>query len=137
MAKGDKLAACDAMGVDSLCERIISGRSQTGIAADIGVSSATLIAWIAADPDRSARVRESRLSSATTWSDKAESVLENATDAFGLAKARELASHYRWKASKTNPGEYGDKIAIDQRTTITDLTEEQIDAKLSKYLNQG
>ncbi|MCY1243810.1 hypothetical protein D9M72_568450 [compost metagenome] len=54
-----------------------------------------------------------------------------------MAKARELASHFRWKASKANPREYGEKLEIDQKTTITDLTEEQLDAKLARLLEAG
>ena len=82
-------------------------------------------------------MREARIAAARTFDEMAEAELRGATDPFGLAEARELASHYRWKASKSNPREYGDKLEIDQRTTITDLTEEQLDAKLARLLNAG
>lgn len=137
MALGDKLALCDALGVDALCEQIISGESQTAIAKGLGVSLYTLVQWISGDEERSVRVREARKTAANSFSDMAVAVLTDAGDAFGLAKARELASHYRWQASKANPREYGDKIEIDQRTTITDLTEEQLDAKLARLINSG
>jgi DNA-binding transcriptional regulator YdaS (Cro superfamily) len=127
----------DALGVDALCDRLCAGESQTAIAESLGVGVATLSRWIAADPERSARVREARIAAARTFDEMAEAELRKATDPFGLAKARELASHYRWKASKSNPREYGEKIEIDQRTTITDLTEEQLDAKLTRLLNAG
>ena len=132
--KGAKLAACDAMGIDALCEKLIAGVSQTAIAAEIGVSLATLIAWVAADPERSARAREARVASAGNFADRAEEELRRASDPFTLARARELASHYRWKASKASPKDFGDKIEIEQRTTLTDLTEEQLDAKLARLL---
>ena len=135
MAKGDQLKKCDDFGMDEVAERLMGGETQTSIAGVIGVSQATLINWIASDPERSARARESRIAAARTFDDMAEQVLLEAGDTFGLAKARELASHYRWKASKANPREYGDKIEIDQKTTITDLTDEQLDAKLAKLLN--
>ncbi len=137
MAKGDKTAACDAMGIDGLCERLIAGESQAAIAAEIGVSAATLVNWIAADLERSARAREARRVAASSHADKAEEVLLAATDPFGLARARELAQHYRWKASKADPKAFGDKIEIDQRTTYTDLTDEQLDAKLAAIANAG
>lgn len=127
----------EALGVDALCDRLCDGESQTAIAGSLGVGIATLSRWIAADPDRSARVREARIAAARTFDEMAEAELRRAADPFGLAKARELASHYRWKASKSNPREYGDKLEIDQRTTITDLTEEQLDAKLTRLLNAG
>lgn len=129
--KGQKLASCDAMGIEKLCEDLIAGKSQTEIAASIGVSLATLINWIAADPERSAHAREARTASASSFSDLATAEIRAAKNKFQLAKARELASHFRWKASKANPREFGEKIEIDQRTTVTDLTEEQLDARLA------
>lgn len=125
----------DALGVDALCDRLCAGESQTSIAESLGVGIATLSRWIAADPERSARVREARIAAARTFDEMAEAELRRAADPFGLAKARELASHYRWKASKSNPREYGDKIEIDQKTTLTDLTEEQINARLAQLIN--
>jgi hypothetical protein len=130
-------AALDKIGVDSICDRICAGESQTSIAESAGVGIATLSRWIAADPERSARVREARIAASRSFDEKAERVLQEAADPFELAKARELASHYRWKASKSNPREYGDKVEIEQRTTITDLTEEQLDAKLARLTNAG
>jgi hypothetical protein len=135
--KGEKLAALDALGIDALCELLLIGTSQTEIASQSGVSLGTLINWIAADPERSARAREARIAASRSFDEMAEQELRSASDPFTLAKARELASHYRWKASKANPKEYGDKVEIEQRTTVTDLTEEQLDAKLAKLLAAG
>lgn len=125
----------DALGVDALCDRLCAGESQTAIAESLGVGIATLSRWIAADPERSARVREARIAAARTFDEMAEAELRAAADPFALAKARELASHYRWKASKSNPREYGEKIEIDQKTTLTDLTEDQINARLARLIN--
>lgn len=122
---------CEAMGDDGLCDKLIAGQPQTAIAREIGVSPATLCLWIAADPKRSARAREARIIAAGTYADKAELVLTDAADPFELAKARELASHYRWRASKASPKEFGDKIEIEQNTTVRDLTDEAIDARLA------
>jgi len=126
----------DQRGVEWLCNQIIDGQSQTSIAQSVGVSLATLSNWIAADIERSARVREARIASSRAYDEKAEQALMDARDPFELAKARELASHYRWKASKTNPKEYGERVEIDQKTSITDLTEEQLDAKLAALFNK-
>ena len=35
-----------------------------------------------------------------------------AKDALALGKARELAHHYRWRASKIAPRDYGDRMAV-------------------------
>lgn len=126
----------DQLGVEWVCNQIIDGHSQTSVAQSVGVSLATLSNWIAADIERSARVREARIASSRAFDEKAEQALMDASDPFELAKARELASHYRWKASKTNPKEYGERVEIDQKTSITDLTEEQLDAKLAALFNK-
>ncbi|MET3372011.1 hypothetical protein ABIC89_001052 [Variovorax boronicumulans] len=127
----------DVLGIDEVCDRLVGGESQTAIAQSAGVHVATLCRWLAADPQRSARAREARLASAASFADLAAQKLEDARDPFELAKARELASHFRWKASKANPREYGEKLEIDQKTTVTDLTEEQLDAKLARLLEAG
>lgn len=120
------VARIEALGIDALCERITAGESQTAVASSLGVGIASLITWIAADFERSARMKEARAAAAGSYADKAEAVLAEATDPFELAKARELASHYRWRASKSNPREYGDKLEIDQTTTFTNLPDEEI-----------
>jgi len=99
----------EAFGIDALCEAILD-RSMTEIAGTIGVSMGKLIAWIAADDNRSARAREARIMSARMWDEKAVTEIEQACDPFELARAKELAHHYRWRASKIAPRDYGDKV---------------------------
>jgi hypothetical protein len=137
MDKGEAAAALDAFGIETVCELLMNGESQRKIAEQAGVGLASLIRWIAADPDRSARAREARIAAARQFDEMAETEIRQAADPFSLAKARELAQHFRWKASKVSPKEYGDKIEIDQKTTLTDLTEEQLDAKLARLLAAG
>jgi len=105
----DKL---DKIGVDAICEKIIGGETLTAISKGVGVSVAWLLAWCNKDGERSARVREARITSARSWDDKAEIAISEATDQFTLSRARELAQHYRWRASKIAPKDYGDKLAI-------------------------
>ena len=57
-----------------------------------------------------ARAREARIHAARIWDEKALSVVEQALDLFELQRAKELAHHYRWRASKTAPKDYGDKV---------------------------
>lgn len=104
--------ALDAFGLDAVCERISEGLSLTDIAIEAGVSKGTLLAWLDAVPDRSARAREARAVSARHWDEQAEKELRDASDAFELAKARELASHFRWRAKSIAPKDYGDKVQL-------------------------
>lgn len=50
---------------------------------------------------------------ASYWEEKAESCIADAADEFELKKARELAHHYRWRAAKIAPREYGDKLEVN------------------------
>lgn len=110
--KGDARAALDAFGIEAVCDRIGDGKSLTAIAEEIPVSIGSLLTWIKGDPERSARAREARQATAQGWDEMAEAELRNAADAFELAKARELASHFRWRASKIAPADYGDKVQL-------------------------
>ena len=112
----------DKLGVDEIIEMITEdGSSLRGIANEVGVSIAALLNWIAAEPDRSARVREARAGMAKLWDEKAEDMLRQAEDEFGLKKAKELAHHYRWRASKTAPKEYGDQVEVKGSFTLEQL----------------
>lgn len=102
--------ALDSLGVEAVCEFIYDGESMTSIAKSHGVSIGSLIAWVASDTERSARVKLARVETARIWDEKAERGIEDAADDFELAKAKDLAHHYRWRASKIAPREYGDKI---------------------------
>lgn len=102
----------DVFGLESVCHLIVSGATMTELAAKAGVSLGTLIVWIEADPERSARAREARVQSARLWDEKATKAIEDAPDKFNLDKAKELAHHYRWRASKIAPKEYGDSTTL-------------------------
>ena len=100
----------DAFGIEAVCERLANGVTMTAIAEEIGVTVGKLSQWIASDEEHSARAREARIHAARIWDEKALSVIEQALDPFELQRAKELAHHYRWRASKTAPKEYGDKV---------------------------
>lgn len=100
-------------GVDRLMQGMADGTTMTALAAEIGVSIGMLCTWVAADPERSARAREARIHAARVWDEKALITLESACDPFELARAKEMAQHYRWRASKTAPRDYGDKLELD------------------------
>lgn len=127
---------CDAYGVEQLCTDILGEKTLTAIAEDLGISIGTLLTWIEANPERSARAREARARTARLWDEKATKVIEDAADPFELAKAKELSHHYRWRASKIAPRDYGDKLALGQADDLAPLhkmTDEQLDKKLAEF----
>ena len=95
--------------LEELCDRIQGGESQAAVAESLGVDRAELHRWVAAESQRSARVQLARANSAVVWDEKAEHEIRAAFDPFELSKAKELAHHYRWRASKISPA-YGDKV---------------------------
>lgn len=105
-----KAAKVSAIGIDQVCEMICDANSLTVIAAFYGISTGRLVTWIEADPERSVRAREARTLTAQMWDEKAQDGIDLATDPFELAKAKEMAHHFRWRASKIAPKTYGDKV---------------------------
>jgi hypothetical protein len=103
-------AKLDALGIDAICDKIVDGKSLTAIAKNADVSIGTLLGWIEDESERSARAKEARALSARIWDDKATEGIEAASDPFELSKAKEMAHHYRWRASKIAPRDYGDKL---------------------------
>jgi hypothetical protein len=117
----DKL---DALGIEWLCAQIAEGRTMTAAAKDAGVSIGTLISWVEAVPERSARTREARSYAAKLWDEKALEGIEGADNVFALSKAKEVAHHLRWRASKIAPKEYGDKLAVGGADDLSPLAVE-------------
>ena len=118
----------DNIGIDAICDLLVTGESQADIAKRHNVSTSKLSAWLLGDPTRMARAREARSISAEAWLDKAERVLlDLPSDGTGadIARARELSQFYRRAAAIRNPREYGDRIdvsgKIDHEHSVTSL----------------
>ena len=58
-------------------------------------------------------MREAKARSARLWDDKANEGIEGASDPVEHAKAKEMAHHYRWRASKVAPRECGEKVDLN------------------------
>lgn len=109
---GEAEARIDKLGLEALCDRLEAGETQSAICKSIGVTKGSLRRWIALSDDRRAAVYEARVASAQAFDEMAESAIKDAKNSLGLSKARELAHHYRWRASKAAPKEYGDKVEL-------------------------
>jgi hypothetical protein len=133
-------AILDAEGIDSICARICDGEPMTHICASLNVSFGTLQTWLESVPERLARSREARSRTSRMWDEKALQGIENASDPFELAKAKEAAHHLRWRATKIAPADYGEKV--QQEVTGKDggpvqyatLTTEQLHAEARALL---
>lgn len=130
----------DALGIDAVCDAIGSANSLTQIARENGVSIGSLLTWIEADPDRSARVKDSRSVMARYWDEKAETCIAEAPDEFELKRAKELSHHYRWRAAKIAPREYGEKVTSEHvgagggpilTKDVSDLSDDELAALIA------
>lgn len=126
----------DAYGVDAVCADIGDRKTLTAIAEEQGVSIGSLLTWIDGDPERSARVRETRMAMARLWDELAESEIRAATDDMDLRRAKELAHHYRWRAAKVAPRDYGERqvLAGDPDAPLTGVSDDQLDARINALL---
>ena len=97
---------------EDIIARIESGESIAQIAAGIDCNRAMLWRWIEADEERSARCARARQRAAAAWDEMAEAGISNAKDPFELSQAKEMAHHYRWRASKIAPKVYGEKLEL-------------------------
>jgi hypothetical protein len=112
--------ALNEFGIDAICRDVADGKSLTAIAISVGTPIGSIVTWLAADPDRSARATAARRATAWYWDEQAERELREAEPTTeGIAKALELASHYRWRASKISPREYGEKIDLHHGGTVS------------------
>lgn len=134
--KGEQRSRLEMIGDDAFCERVVKGESVGEIADSLDMARQTVWNWIEADVGRSARVRKCLESSAHAYDEMACQVLKDlksdSTQA-DVSRARELASHYRWRASKRNPKTYGDKLDLNHSGKI-DLTDEQVQTRLALLL---
>ena len=103
---------------DEIIARIEGGEMLTAIAKSFGVDRANFMKWLNADTLRSARVREARISASAAWDEKAEEEIAAAREPFELSRAKELAHHYRWRASKIAPKVYGDRLDLNHSGTV-------------------
>jgi transposase len=117
----------DDLGIDAFCDAVIDGKSYRKIAAELGISNSFIVKWLAADSERSARARAARILTAQDADEQALEVLQDTE--IDPARAREIASHLRWRAKVVNPREYGEKLQIDGKMEVNTLTDAQIEAR--------
>lgn len=128
----------EAIGEDVLLDRIASdGISLSALAREIGCRKLSFLDWIREQPDRKQRFDDARREAAHAFAEMATDAITSlpadATQA-QVAQMRELAHHRRWQAAKTNPDAYGDRQVVKVEADITQLSDEELDAAISRKL---
>jgi hypothetical protein len=105
--------------LDEIIAMLVEGMSYREIVGKIGGDLHCLHNFLS-HPDNRAQYRTAMEFSARTFDDKAEEVVKNARGTKEeLMRARELAHHYRWRSSKRNVKEYGDKVQTEHSGEVT------------------
>lgn len=135
VAKGYARPASDkieAYGMDRICKELKAGDDFYIIAKRIKVDNTTLLDWVHSDIPRSARARAARAAAAAAYDELANAGIKSARNSFQLAKAKEVAHHLRWRASRLNQREYGDKMSLDGTFSVKDASDEELMARATK-----
>lgn len=125
-----------------ICGLLRDGETLTEIAKAFRRSRDSLRMWALEDPARKLAIDEARHEGAHAYVEKAGAVLAaltpGATKAT-IARARELAQHYRWMASKMLPKTYGERVELDGHVSVDPLTVlvQQIQANGSRIPLRG
>ena len=102
------------MDIESIISDLLDGMTYRTISEKNGVPLSTFVDFIS-KPEHSARAKEALVLSAQTYEDMGEQVLLDInaeSNGVEMARARELAQYYKWKARVRNPKRYGDKLSI-------------------------
>lgn len=123
--RGRKLDECAEDVITDLC----NGLSYYKIGEKYNVSPAAVSEWVN-EGEYSARARSAITLSAQYWDYEAERVLLEAKDPVEIARARELAQHYRKRSAVRDKKGYSEKIELDatvkkEPIDISELTDEQ------------
>ena len=116
------------------------GSSLRKACAQTGVSTSAFMRWVDADNELKEQYACARARLLDVQAEELEEIGEKASRAETAAEVAGLrlqSDNRKWLLSKLAPKKYGEKLEIESRTTIADLTEEQIDARIAQRLNAG
>jgi predicted transcriptional regulator len=125
---------------DDVITAIERGKSLTRVASELGITRQSLSEWLESDACRSARARSARENAAEAYDEDATRLIEGAADPFELSKAKEMAHHLRWRASKIAPKRYGEKLAIggaDDLPPMKTMSDEALDARIKALMDEA
>lgn len=103
--------------LDEILDLFADGETFRGVARIVGVSTRTLNKFLTRK-DNVEQYYAVLQESSDSYASMAEEALRNSpADKIEIQRARELAHHYRWMASKRNPKRYGDKLDVDAKVS--------------------
>jgi hypothetical protein len=118
-----------AFGVRQIADWMSCGQSQVSIARACGVSISSMSDFCRL-PENQPIIEQGRRDAAKYWDDRVDEVMDSPMETPGqIARARELAQHYRWRAKCYDKKRYGDKQEVEHSGTMAqNLTVEFVKA---------
>lgn len=140
MAKGNKGGAPTSYTpelAERICKLLMEGMSLRAICKEDGIPHiATVLAWLHRHPEFNEQYARAREVQAEVMAEDIIMYADTATEEAGsVAKARLQVDARKWYASKVATRRFGDKIQHEQKITITDLTDDEIDRRLKELTN--
>lgn len=123
-------------GIEEICRRLEDGDSVAQIARSLKIDRRELDRFMNL-PENYQQALDAQRESGRYWDLAAEDAIDEIQDDSGpgtIAKAREKAAHYRWRAKAYQPKRYGDKV----EHTVIPMPLNEVEERL-KYLleNRG
>lgn len=120
---------------DAICEAIIEGGALYRICEQDGFPSEnTVYRWIEEKPEFREKYARARELQQDREADKIVVIADETTDP---NKARLQIDARKWRASKLAPKKYGDRLDLNHSGSIQQLSDEQLDARLTELLGKS
>ena len=113
----------DAIGIETICDRIGAGESQRDIVAGLGMSVMGLNRWLHANADHALQSARARSESAEAWLDKGLAAIESSMSKSGDVDphaARAYAQECARRAAIRNP-QYRERTSVDVTGTTINI----------------
>lgn len=122
---------------NDICALLMTGESLRSICKRHGMPAmSTVTLWLAKHEEFSAQYARAREVQAEVLAEDIIMLADTAVeDGAAVAKARLQVDARKWYASKLAPKRYGERIQHEQKITITDLSDEELDRKLLELTN--
>lgn len=104
-------------------KRYLSGESLTSLAQELGIARRTIYNWLHRECGNDETYRELQRQVYVGRIADADEMLESASDAVHIARAREIARYARWDAERRLPHLFGPKSEVKSDTSIKVIIE--------------
>lgn len=122
---------------EDICKLLMEGESLRSICKRPGMPAiSTVMVWLQRYEEFMEQYARAREIQAEILAEDIISLADSAiADGAAVAKARLQVDARKWYASKMAPKRYGDRIQHDQKITITDFTDDEIDKRIRELSN--